>query len=89
MSRGFTIDAATARILTLLNDPQAIHAASTNNLVHTLRRHDWVHRWKAILDALNLPLPLTIHRREEELQKMAERFEDTLQTGDQLKRSAG
>lgn len=43
-----------------------------NNIVQSLLRHDWVYRWRAILDMVGLkPKPALINR-EEHLKKLAE-----------------
>ena len=35
--------------------PARIEAIRRNNMVQSLRRHDWAHRWARVLETLNLP----------------------------------
>ncbi len=42
----------------LEQQPERLHQLRTNNIVQCLLRHDWLHRWKAILEVTGLE-PLT------------------------------
>jgi hypothetical protein len=41
-------------LATLDADPERLARARRNNVMHSLRRHDWVYRWRDILDAIGL-----------------------------------
>lgn len=46
--------------------PERVEAARRENLVNTLRRHDWLYRWQLVLDTLALaPGPAATARRAE------------------------
>ncbi len=54
------------------SQPERLAEISRNNVVQSLLRHDWVYRWKKILDMVGLePRPALI-KREERLQQLAE-----------------
>jgi hypothetical protein len=59
-------------------DPARLTRARKNNIVETLRRHDWVYRWAEVLKAAGLaPTSGMAERTErlEELARMVERLE--------------
>lgn len=52
--------------------PERLEKIRKNNVVQSLLRHDWVYRWRAILDIVGLePRPALI-AREERLKKLAQ-----------------
>jgi hypothetical protein len=62
----------------LESDPERLARARTNNIVGSLRRHDWVYRWADVLQSVGLaPTSRMAERMErlEELATMAERRE--------------
>jgi len=65
------------------NDPAAVFDAlegdrprleriRTSNILNCLRRHDWLHRWKMILDATGLAPQPGVARREQQLEDLAD-----------------
>jgi glycosyl transferase family 1 len=51
--------------------PGRVAAIRRNNITNCLRRHDWAHRWRMVLDALELtPKPATLER-EAQLARLA------------------
>jgi hypothetical protein len=65
-------------VLTELDSqPERLEKIRKNNIVQSLLRHDWVYRWRAILDIVGLePRPALI-AREERLRKLAEDIRKT------------
>lgn len=54
------------------SQPQRLEKIRKNSIIQSLLRHDWVYRWRAILDIVGLkPRPALI-AREERLKKLAE-----------------
>ncbi|HIJ71379.1 MAG TPA: glycosyltransferase family 1 protein [Planctomycetes bacterium] len=54
------------------SQPQRLAEIRKNNVVQTLLRHDYVYRWRDILDIVGLePVP-ALHRREERLKELAD-----------------
>jgi hypothetical protein len=52
--------------------PERMAAARRNNVVNSLRRHDWMHRWASILDAVGLPHSPGMQLRRERLERLAQ-----------------
>ena len=53
------------------SQPERLENIRRNNVIQSLLRHDWVYRWKAVLEIVDLkPLPALIDR-ENKLQKLA------------------
>ena len=59
----------------LERDPDRLARARTANAVHSLRRHDWVHRWAQVLDSVGLPHTPAMRRRAEGLAGLADEAE--------------
>jgi hypothetical protein len=47
-------------------------AASRNNVVNALRRHDWVYRWERVLDSVGLPHTEAMRERRRRLGALAD-----------------
>ncbi|OYU17633.1 MAG: hypothetical protein CFE34_14735 [Rhodobacteraceae bacterium PARR1] len=45
-----------ATVQALRDDPMRMDRIRRDNILHALRRHDWAHRWAAMLTVLGLPL---------------------------------
>ncbi len=65
--------------------PERLAAIRQQNVVQSLRRHDWVHRWAAVLEILGLPPTEAMARRRERLEALAtavegESIEEAAQT---------
>ena len=62
-----------AKVISELDSrPDRLEQIRRNNVVNSLLRHDWVYRWKAILDMAGLkPLP-ALTAREDKLKKLAD-----------------
>jgi len=60
---------------TLDRDPERIEKIRVNNTAGILRKHDWLHRWRAILEHLDLPEPQGLLSRERELKRLQKRVE--------------
>jgi hypothetical protein len=59
----------------LERDPDRLVRARTANAVHSLRRHDWVHRWAQVLDAVGLPHTPAMRARAARLAALADHAE--------------
>lgn len=55
--------------------PERLERISKNNVVQSLRRHDWAYRWRTILEMTGCPPRPALVAREERLQKMAAEIE--------------
>jgi hypothetical protein len=60
-----------ARIADLDSNPERLARIRRDNIVNSLRRHDWVYRWRRILDSVGLPPSTQMVDREERLESMA------------------
>jgi len=56
----------------LERSPERLAAARINNVVGTLRRHDWVYRWQQVLDAVGLPATPAMAARKARLAELAD-----------------
>lgn len=69
----------TQNIETLLAEwdaqPQRLAAIRKDNIIQSLRRHDWVYRWRTILDAVGLEPTGALTDREQRLKALAETVE--------------
>jgi hypothetical protein len=54
------------------SQPERVREARKNNVVQSLLRHDWVYRWKSILDIAGLQPLDALADREERLRNLAE-----------------
>jgi hypothetical protein len=62
-----------AEIIAELNaQPERLARIQTNNIVNSLLRHDWVYRWRNILDAVELEYTPQMMYREAQLKSLAE-----------------
>jgi hypothetical protein len=62
-----------AEILTDLDSqPQRLQQIQKTNIVQSLLRHDWVYRWRAILDMVGLESKPALVDREKHLKKLAQ-----------------
>jgi hypothetical protein len=52
--------------------PERLAQARLNNVVGTLRRHDWVHRWEHMLNAVGMPPTPAMAQRRERLEQLAD-----------------
>ncbi len=55
--------------------PDRLDRIRRDNVTNSLRRHDWVHRWQQVLDAVGLPTSEGIKARVRELESLAARVE--------------
>lgn len=62
-------------IATLDTDPERVAAISRANVVNSLRRHDWVYRWRDVLQMLGLTPTTRVDQRMEELNELADAYE--------------
>ncbi len=51
--------------------PERLARARVNNVTHSLRRHDWVHRWGRVLDAAGMPHTEAMRERMRLLESLA------------------
>jgi len=69
----------TANIAEVLADldsqPERLARIRKNNVINCLLRHDWVYRWRAILDMVGLEPRPGLLAREERLRKLAEQVQ--------------
>jgi hypothetical protein len=61
-----------ALVADLEAEPQRVARIRRNNIVHSLRRHDWAYRWRKVLDSVGLPATARAVEREERLNHIAE-----------------
>jgi hypothetical protein len=59
-------------------DPSRLERISKSNVVHSLRRHDHVHRWGQILSIAGLRETTAMERRRRELEELAASIERTM-----------
>lgn len=59
------------------SQPERLEKARRNNVVQSLLRHDWIYRWRAILELVGLEPKLALIAREERLKKLAEDIKNT------------
>jgi hypothetical protein len=64
-----------AAIAELDTQPQRIFQIRQNNIIHSLRRHDWVYRWRQTLDCVGLPTTTRLVEREKRLNHVAKAVE--------------
>jgi hypothetical protein len=66
-------DSDVAEVIAALDaQPNRIDEIRINNVVTSLLRHDWAHRWKEILDITGLSPGPALERREKRLKELAE-----------------
>ncbi|MBT9310882.1 glycosyltransferase [Leptothoe kymatousa] len=51
--------------------PERVEAIRRRNIVNALLKHDWVYRWREVLEALNLEPSQAVLNREKQLQRLA------------------
>ncbi|MFL5575763.1 MAG: glycosyltransferase [Gemmatimonadaceae bacterium] len=60
------------RVLAALDaEPERLAAASRNNVLNALRRHDWLYRWERVLDSVGLPHTAAMRARRRRLDALA------------------
>lgn len=59
------------------SQPERLAEIRKNNIVQSLLRHDWVYRWKTILDMVGLEPRPALVAREKRLKKLAEDIKKT------------
>ena len=52
--------------------PERIEEARRQNIVQSLRRHDWVYRWRTVLETLGMSPTRSMHLRERRLENLAD-----------------
>jgi hypothetical protein len=60
-----------ASIAELDTQPQRIFQIRQNNIIHSLRRHDWAYRWRQTLDCVGVPATTRLAEREKRLDHVA------------------
>jgi hypothetical protein len=55
----------------LSRDPERLETISRRNARGALLRHDWIHRWKRLLEIAGLPTSPGMTAREETMAKIA------------------
>ncbi len=58
-------------IADLDSEPERLNKIHTDNVVNSLLRHDWVHRWEKILDAVGIPYSSGMLERKAKLNQLA------------------
>jgi glycosyl transferase family 1 len=64
-----------ASIAELDTQPQRIFQIRQNNIIHSLRRHDWAYRWRRTLDCVGVPPMTKLVEREKRLDHVAKAVE--------------
>lgn len=60
------------RIINDLNaQPKRLTEIRRNNVINCLKRHDWIYRWRTILETVGLPVTEGVTKREESLKALA------------------
>jgi len=59
------------------SQPERLEKARRNNVIQSLLRHDWVYRWRAILELVGLKPKPALVAREKRLKKLAEDIKNT------------
>jgi hypothetical protein len=59
------------------SQPQRLDAARKNNIIQSLLRHDWVYRWRDILNIAGLEPKPALLARENHLKQLAKIVEET------------
>ena len=62
-------------IVELDAQPQRVVQIRQNNVIHSLRRHDWAYRWRQTLDCVGLPATTRLLEREKHLNQVAKAVE--------------
>jgi hypothetical protein len=52
--------------------PERLARVRRNNVSHSLCRHDWIYRWRRVLETIGLPVSSGVIKREECLRNLAE-----------------
>ncbi len=60
------------------SQPKRIEKIRRDNIVQSLLRHDWVYRWKAILEIAGFEPEIAVAEREKRLEKLASEVEKSL-----------
>lgn len=71
---------ATKLLADLYADTERMRRASANNLMGSLRKHDWAHRWARVLDAAAMPRVTEHDARLAQLEEMATSIQSQLET---------
>ena len=58
--------------------PEYLRQIRTNNVINSLRMHDWVYRWEQVLEKLGLPATKEMAVRQTRLRALASELEATL-----------
>jgi hypothetical protein len=56
-------------------DPERVNTIRRNNVVNSLRRHDWAYRWKTVLDKLQIAARPRLGKRLDTLRDLANRVD--------------
>ena len=59
-------------IADLDREPVRLARLRQNGVIHSLLRHDWIYRWRQILEAVGLPVSRGVLEREERLKDLAD-----------------
>ena len=59
------------KILSADRQPERVARIRRDNAVNVLRRHDWVYRWRQVLDVVGLPASQGMTLREAHLERLA------------------
>ena len=65
-------------ILELDSQPEYLRKIQINNVVNSLRKHDWVYRWEQVLSKLGLPSTKAMEERKATLERMAQSCQSLL-----------
>ncbi len=65
-------------ILELDSQPEYLRKIQINNVINSLRKHDWVYRWEQVLTKLGLPTSESMEKRKATLEQMAQSCEKLL-----------
>ena len=60
--------------------PDYLKRVQTNNVINSLRKHDWVYRWEQVLEKLGLSSTREMAVRQTRLKVLASDLESTLPT---------
>jgi len=59
----------------LMGDPERLARIRATNAVQALRRHDWIHRWRTVLETVGLPVGAEVRERLDRLDHRASEWD--------------
>lgn len=67
--------------------PDQLKDMSAKNVFHSLKNHDWAHRWERILSTINMEPRPELSARKDQLNRLADEFKRSVFAGDDSNKS--